>query len=163
MSQSEAPRVDPAVIGRLSAMMFIQFFAWGSWYVTAPLFLDTIGFTPADKANTYSVGPIAGIISPFLVGMIADRFFPTQIVLGVLHLLGAGAMFGATALMAGESPSPSTINAPLLRAHALLLPDAGANQFAGDAQHHRLGKAVPADPRLRHDRLDRARANPHGS
>lgn len=110
MSQSDAHRVAPAVIGRLSAMMFIQFFLWGSWYVTAPLFLDTIGFAPSDKAWTYSVGPIAGIISPFIVGMIADRFFPTQIVLGVMHLLGAGAMFGATTLMTGETPDPKMIN-----------------------------------------------------
>ena len=52
---------------RLSVMMFIQFFVWGAWYVTAPLFLEKIGFTPADFGWTYSVGPIAGIISPFIV------------------------------------------------------------------------------------------------
>jgi len=52
------------------------------------------------------VGPIAGMISPFFVGMIADRFFPAQRVLAVMHLLGAGLMFYATTLMkAGGAPS----------------------------------------------------------
>ncbi|MCP3693905.1 MAG: nucleoside permease, partial [Planctomycetaceae bacterium] len=76
---------------RLSVMMFVQFFIWGSWYVTAPLYLGKIGFTGADFGWTYSVGPIAAIISPFFVGMIADRLFATEKVLGVLHILGGGA------------------------------------------------------------------------
>lgn len=94
----------------LSAMMFIQFFIWGSWYVTAPNYLGTIGFKAADFGWTYSVGPIAGMLSPFFVGMIADRFFPAQRVLGVMHLGGAGLMMLAVVLMQGESPSPSLIN-----------------------------------------------------
>lgn len=94
----------------LSAMMFIQFFIWGSWYVTAPNYLGTIGFKAADFGWTYSVGPIAGMLSPFFVGMIADRFFPAQRVLGVMHLGGAGLMLVAVVLMRGESPSPNLIN-----------------------------------------------------
>jgi nucleoside transporter len=94
----------------LSAMMFIQFFIWGSWYVTAPNYLGTIGFNAADFGWTYSVGPIAGMLSPFFVGMIADRFFPAQRVLGVMHLGGAGLMLVAVVLMQGESPSPTLIN-----------------------------------------------------
>lgn len=93
----------------LSVMMFLQFFLWGSWYVTAPNFLTTIGFTGGDIGWTYTVGPIAGIISPFFVGMIADRFFPTQRVLGAMHLIGAGLMYVASSQMG--SASPSTINA----------------------------------------------------
>lgn len=89
--------------------MFLQFFLWGSWYVAGPSYLTTIGFTAADFGWMYSVGPIAGMISPFIVGMIADRFFPTQRVLGVMHLLGAASMFGATMLMTPDS-SPTLIN-----------------------------------------------------
>lgn len=91
-------------------MMFIQFFTWGAWYVTAYLFLGKIGFEPGDVGWTYSVGPIAGMISPFVVGMIADRFFATERVLGVMHLLGGGAMLAASAMMAGDNPSPTLIN-----------------------------------------------------
>lgn len=80
---------------RLSLMMFIQFFLWGAWYVANPGYLTQVGFDGGDFAWTYSVGPIAGMISPFFVGMIADRFFATERVLGVMHILGAGAMFAA--------------------------------------------------------------------
>src|SRR5882724_11268450 len=95
---------------QLSVMMFLEFFIWGAWYVTAPNYLGTIGFKAADFGWTYSVGPIAGMIAPFFVGMIADRFFPAQVVLGVMHLLGAGLMFFATTLMHGANPSPTAIN-----------------------------------------------------
>jgi nucleoside transporter len=95
---------------QLSAMMFLQFFIWGSWYVTAPNYLGTIGFGATDFGWTYSVGPIAGMISPFFVGMVADRFFPAQRVLGMMHILGGLIMFSATTLMRVESPSPAAIN-----------------------------------------------------
>ena len=95
---------------KLSVMMFLEFFIWGAWYVTAPNYLGTIGFKAEDFGWTYSVGPIAGMITPFFVGMIADRFFPAQRVLGVMHLLGAAFMFAATTLMKVPSPSPNLIN-----------------------------------------------------
>ncbi len=95
---------------QLSLMMFVQFFVWGAWYVTAPNYLGTIGFTAADFGWTYAVGPIAGMISPFFVGMIADRFFPAQRVFGVMHILGAGVMLFATTMMKSQNPSPDTIN-----------------------------------------------------
>lgn len=95
---------------RLCIMMFIQFFIWGAWYVTGPNYLETIGFGAEDFGWTYSVGPIAGMISPFLVGMIADRFLPSQVVLGILHLIGTAGMYVATTFMTVENPSPNTIN-----------------------------------------------------
>lgn len=95
---------------KLSVMMFLQFFVWGSWYVTGPNYLATIGFKAEDFGTMYSVGPIAGMIAPFFVGMIADRFFAAQKVLGVMHLLGAAMMFAATTVMKSANPSPGTIN-----------------------------------------------------
>jgi nucleoside transporter len=80
-------------------MMLIQFFIWGTWNVTAPNYLTKIGFSGNDIGWLYAVGPIAGMISPFFVGMVADRFFPAQRVLGFLHLSGAGLMFLATIFM----------------------------------------------------------------
>ena len=104
-------KAAPALVSlRLSIMMFIQFFIWGAWYVTAPRYLGTIGFDGSDFGWTYSVGPIAGIISPFFVGMIADRFFSTERVLGLMHLLAGGAMIGAVELMKVPDPNPTIIN-----------------------------------------------------
>ena len=102
--------MSPTVRIQLSVMMFLQFFVWGAWYVTAPNYLGTIGFQPSDLGNTYSVGPIAGLITPLFVGLIADRFFSAQRVLAVLHLLGGVIMFAATTVMKGESPSPTVLN-----------------------------------------------------
>ena len=95
---------------RLSVMMFLQFFIWGAWYVTAPNYLGTIGFAGGDFAWTYSVGPIAGMITPLFVGMIADRFFAAQRVLALLHIGGAAIMYGASQVMVGANPAPSMIN-----------------------------------------------------
>ena len=96
-----------------SMMMFLQYFIWGAWYVTAPNYLGTIGFTGADFGWTYSVGPIAGMLSPFFVGMIADRFFSAQRVLAVLHLAGGLIMLGAAVCMSGGQ-SPGIINGVFL-------------------------------------------------
>jgi nucleoside transporter len=91
-------------------MMFLEFFIWGAWQVTAAKYLGLIGFTGDDIGWTYAVGPIAGMISPFFVGVVADRFIATEKVLGLLHLGGAALMFAATRLMTGDSPSPAAIN-----------------------------------------------------
>lgn len=102
--------MNPAVRVKLSIMMFLQFFVWGAWYVTAPNYLSTIGFTPGDIGNTYSVGPIAGLLTPLLVGLIVDRFFSAQKVLAALHILGGVVLFGAISVMQGDSPSPGVLN-----------------------------------------------------
>ena len=106
MTQVPAPTTTRV---SLSLIMFLQFFIWGAWYVTAPNYLGRIGFTGNDFGWTYSVGPIAGMISPFFVGMIADRFFAAQRVMGILHLLGAAVMYYAVILMQSGS-SPGSIN-----------------------------------------------------
>lgn len=85
--------------GRLSVMMFLQFFVWGAWFVTVGNYMlkanmgDAIGWA-------YSVGPVAAILSPFLLGMVADRFFATERVLGVLHLVGGVMLFCAPMMTA---------------------------------------------------------------
>jgi len=76
---------------RLSIMMFLQFFVWGAWYVTVGNYMTEIGLSDAIYW-AYTVSPIAGIVSPFFLGMVADRYFATEKILGVLHLLGAVAM-----------------------------------------------------------------------
>ena len=103
--------MQPGMSARLGAMMFIQFFVWGAWYVGAPLYLVKIGFTGSDLGWTYAVGPLACMVSPFFVGMVADRFFATERMLCVLHVLGGGCMILAASLMDPSSPaSPAVIN-----------------------------------------------------
>lgn len=84
---------------QLSAMMFLEFFIWGAWYVTMGTYLDKV--LKADGVQVgaaYSAMAIATIISPFFVGMIADRFFSAQKVLGVLHLLGGVLLYYLTTI-----------------------------------------------------------------
>lgn len=98
-----------SIVIRLSIMMFLQFFIWGAWYVSGPYFLDKIGFGPTDIGRMYGVGPIAGMISPLFVGIIADRYFATERILGVMHLLGAAALYASTLLMVRDY-NPNMIN-----------------------------------------------------
>lgn len=88
---------------QLSAMMFLEFFIWGAWYVTMGTYLDKILHADGVQVGAaYSAMAIATIISPFFVGMVADRFFSAQKVLGVLHLCGAGLLYYLTTV---SSPS----------------------------------------------------------
>ena len=81
---------------RLSIMMFLQFFIWGAWYVTVGNYMYAVGMFD-EVPWAYTVGPIAAIISPFFLGLVADRFFATERVLGAMHLIAAAAMFCAPA------------------------------------------------------------------
>lgn len=81
----------------LSALFFLEFFIWGAWYVTMSTYLDKVlHATGGQVGAAYSAMAIATIISPFFVGMIADRFFDAQKVLGVLHLVGAALLYYLT-------------------------------------------------------------------
>ncbi len=79
-----------SVRARLSAMMFLQFFVWGAWFVTLSTYLGQgLHFAGTDIGRAYATMPWGAIVAPFLVGMVADRFFAAEKVLGVLHLVGA--------------------------------------------------------------------------
>ncbi|WP_341228330.1 nucleoside permease [uncultured Arcticibacterium sp.] len=73
---------------QLSSMMFLQFFIWGVWYVTMGTYLIKIGFDGLDVGAAYSTINWGAIISPFVIGMVADRFFSAERVLGIMHLSG---------------------------------------------------------------------------
>jgi nucleoside transporter len=81
---------------RLSAMMFVQYFIYGSWLVTLGTFLgNSLKASGGDIGTAYSLPAIAAIVSPFIVGMIADRFFSTEKVLAFLHVAGAAVLYFA--------------------------------------------------------------------
>ncbi len=86
-------------------MMFLQFFIWGAWYVTIGVYLARGVEYGAGMGTAYGVGPIAAIIAPIFLGLVADRFFPTQVVLGVLHLAGAVLMWFVPGSIASEMAS----------------------------------------------------------
>jgi nucleoside transporter len=78
---------------RLSVMMFLQFFVWGSWNVTMGTYLNAIGFSGVSVSASYSTMNWGAIFAPIVVGMLADRFFPAQKVMAVLHILGAAILW----------------------------------------------------------------------
>ena len=75
---------------RLSTMMFLEFFIWGGWFVTMGTFLgNNLNATGAETGMAYSTQSWGAIIAPFIIGLIADKFFNAEKILGVLHLIGA--------------------------------------------------------------------------
>ena len=76
-----------SVRSKLSAMMFLQFFIWGAWYTTVGNYMAAHGMAALGYLP-YMVNPVAAIVAPFFLGLVADRYFSTEKVLGVLHILG---------------------------------------------------------------------------
>jgi len=75
-------------------MMFLEFFIWGGWFVTLGTFLgNNLNATGAETGMAYSTQSWGAIIAPFIIGMIADRFFNAERILGVLHIIGAILMY----------------------------------------------------------------------
>lgn len=79
---------------QLSLMMFLEFFIWGGWFVTLGTFLGSnLQATGAQSAMAFSTQSWGAIIAPFIIGLIADRYFNAERILGVLHLIGALLMY----------------------------------------------------------------------
>ena len=79
---------------QLSLMMFLEFFIWGGWFVTLGTFLgNNLGAEGAEIGQAFSTQSWGAIIAPFIIGLIADRYFNAERILGVLHIIGAGLMY----------------------------------------------------------------------
>ncbi len=82
---------------RLSALLFLQYFTWGMWFVTLGTYLlQGMKLSGYEVGLAYGATAIASSLTPFLVGMAADRFFPSQRILGVLHLASGGLLLAAS-------------------------------------------------------------------
>jgi len=90
-----------AIRVKLSAMMFLEFFIWGAWFVTMGTYLTkTLSATGTQNATAYATQALGAIIAPFIIGLVADKYFSAQKILGILHIIGA-------ALLYYESKAPS--------------------------------------------------------
>ena len=82
------------IYAKLSTMMFLEFFIWGSWFVTLGTFLNNnLSASDAESSVAFSTQSWGAIIAPFIIGLIADRFFNAERILGILHLIGAVLMY----------------------------------------------------------------------
>ena len=124
---------------KLFTMMFLQYFVWGSWYVTLGTYLgETLGFQGQQIGLAYGTTAVAAMISPFFVGMIADRFFATERILTVLHLIG-----GVILLFASQMQTFLPFYLVLLSYTLLFMPTLALTNSLSFHQMQNPGKEFP--------------------
>ena len=139
---------------QLSVMMFLQFFIWGGWFVTLGTFLAAnFGASGAQTGLAFSTQSWGAIIAPFIIGLIADRYFNAERILGVHapHRRGADV---PDVPRAGLREFYPYVLAYMIAVHA----DAGAGELDLVPPAHGSRAAVLAHARVGHGRLDRRRA-----
>lgn len=86
--------MNAAIRFKLSVMMFLEFFVWGAWFVTLGTFLgNNLHANNLQIGSAFSTQSFGAIIAPFIIGLIADRYFNAEKILGILHLSGVVLMY----------------------------------------------------------------------
>ena len=125
----------PLVWARLSVLMFLQFFVWGGWgFALGGYAADTLGFSGSLVGWLYAIPALGAIVSPLFMGLIADRFFPTERVLAVLHILS-----GVCLVFAGLQASFPLLMTGMMLHGLLFIADDCPGQFAGVSPLSRRG------------------------
>ena len=115
---TESQPTPPAALSRLSVMMFLQFFVWGSWFCTLGFALDSNGLT-ALKGPAYGSAPLAAIFAPLTLGLIADRFLASEKVFGILMVIGGGLMAAVSLMIDANNDANAGLIGWLLLAYML--------------------------------------------
>jgi nucleoside transporter len=126
---------------RLSVMMFLQFFVWGAWYTTIAVYMTNQGMGTLTHWP-YTVNPVAAIIAPFFVGLVADRYFATERVFGLLHLIGGILLLLAPQLVG----NPGAFIGLLLLYNLCYMPTLG---LSSSLAFHNIADQEKTFPRIR--------------
>ena len=124
---------------RLSFMMFLNYVIWGAWYVTIGTYLTaTLKFSGTETGAVFGTTALACMISPFFVGLFADRFFTSERVLAVLHLVGAVLLYLVT-----QVTSFGAVYAIMFAYCLCYFPTDLPDQFPYPPADHRSGRDFP--------------------
>ena len=126
---------------RLSVMMFLEFFIWGAWYTTIGVFMQNQGMNTLTHWP-FTVNPIAAIVAPFFVGLVADRYFATERVFGLLHLIGGVLLLIAPRL----TGNPTVFILTLLLYNLCYMPTLGLSSSLG---FHHIANQETDFPKIR--------------
>lgn len=130
-----------AINAKLSVLMFLQFFIWGAWYTSIAVYMTAQGMGSLTHWP-YTVNPIAAIVAPFFLGLIADRFFATEKVLAGLHLVGGVVLLLVPKLAA----NPTAFILGLLVYNLCYMPTLG---LANSLAFHHITDQEKTFPRIR--------------
>ncbi|MFZ5494754.1 MAG: MFS transporter [Verrucomicrobiota bacterium] len=130
-----------ALNAKLSLLMFLQFFIWGAWYTSIAVYMTARGMGSLTHWP-YTVNPLAAIVAPFFLGLVADRFFATEKVLSFLHLAGGCVLLLAPRL----AGNPAEFILALLVYNLCYMPTLG---LANSLAFHHIADQEKQFPRIR--------------